>query len=322
MRTPPLDLTEIDVGAAVAARWPISAASVEYAAVGFGSHHWVLTEPNQRRWFVTADVVAGSAHRLAELTAALNTAHDLHHRCGLEFVVAPRPGINQELLAITGRYAIALYPYLERITDAPAEPRQILSMITALHAATPLVDTVATVDDLTIPDRWALEAVLADASPGSGRGPFSADFATLVREHGLPIRAALNQHDAMASTLGPRRATWVITHGEPKPNNTMITAAGPVLVDWDTVQLAPPAPQRPLRLCSLVHCAPPTNHRHRTRLGRLDQDLPPTSREELTGTLPTGRSRDSADPGGCDRSAGRPGASPGHDVTSELTPWG
>jgi hypothetical protein len=241
MRTPPLDLTEIDVGAAVAARWPISAASVEYAAVGFGSHHWVLTEPNQRRWFVTADVVAGSAHRLAELTAALNTAHDLHHRCGLEFVVAPRPGINQELLAITGRYAIALYPYLERITDAPAEPRQILSMITALHAATPLVDTVATVDDLTIPDRWALEAVLADASPGSGRGPFSADFATLVREHGLPIRAALNQHDAMASTLGPRRATWVITHGEPKPNNTMITAAGPVLVDWDTVQLAPPA---------------------------------------------------------------------------------
>lgn len=39
--------------------------------------------------------------------------------------------------------------------------------------------------------------------------------------------------------MGTDRSTWVITHGEPKANNTMITPAGPVLVDWDTVQLTP-----------------------------------------------------------------------------------
>src|SRR5213078_2459045 len=42
---------------------------------------------------------------------------------------------------------------------------------------------------------------------------------------------------------GGRQApeTWVITHGEPKANNTMTTATGQVLVDWDTLALAPPA---------------------------------------------------------------------------------
>jgi spectinomycin phosphotransferase/16S rRNA (guanine(1405)-N(7))-methyltransferase len=241
MRTPPPDLTETEVGASIGAQWSITAASLEYAAVGFGSHHWVLTEPNLRRWFVTADAVADSAHRLAELTAALTTAHALHHHCGLEFVVAPRPGLDHGLLSIAGRYAVALYPYLERTTEAPADPQQMLSMITALHATTPDVDDLATVDDLTIPDRSTLEAVFANAGTLSRSGPFTADFATLVREHEQPIRAALHRHDAMASTLGAERATWVITHGEPKANNTMITAAGPVLVDWDTVQLAPPA---------------------------------------------------------------------------------
>ena len=44
-----------------------------------------------------------------------------------------------------------------------------------------------------------------------------------------------------ARTIEYAPVGWVITHGEPKANNTMITAHGPVLVDWDTVQLAPPA---------------------------------------------------------------------------------
>jgi spectinomycin phosphotransferase len=89
MRTPPQDLTEAEVGVAVAAHWDVVAETIEYAPVGFGSHHWVLTGATGRRWFVTADAVADSAERLAELTAALTTAHALRHRCGLEFVVPP-----------------------------------------------------------------------------------------------------------------------------------------------------------------------------------------------------------------------------------------
>lgn len=79
MRTPPQDLIEADVGIAVAAHWSIVAETIEYAPVGFGSHHWVLTEPAGRRWFVTGDAVADSDQRLADLTAALKTAHALRH---------------------------------------------------------------------------------------------------------------------------------------------------------------------------------------------------------------------------------------------------
>ena len=44
----------------------------------------------------------------------------------------------------------------------------------------------------------------------------------------------------MASRIADREE-WVITHGEPKANNIMITSNGPVMIDWDTARLAPPA---------------------------------------------------------------------------------
>jgi hypothetical protein len=241
MRTRPCDLTDADVGAAVAARWPIVTESVTYRPVGFGSHHWLVVEPTGRRWFVTADAVADSELRLAELTAALATAHALRHRCGLEFVVAPSAGLDGALLAVSGRYAVAVYPYLEAITPAPADPQQTLAMVTALHATTADAGHLTTPDDLGIRGRPALERVLASPHAFLGSGPFAADFARLVEDYQQPIREALRGHGAGAATIGAESRSLVITHGEPKPNNTMITASGPVLVDWDTVRLAPPA---------------------------------------------------------------------------------
>jgi hypothetical protein len=241
MRTPPEDLTEWDVGIAVESYWSVATETMEYAPAGFGSHHWVLTQRSGRRWFVTADAVADSAQRLTELMAALDTAYTLRHTSGLTFVVAPQPGRDEGLLSIQGRYAIALYPYLERVTDAPAHPQQVLSMITALHAVTADVANLATVDNLVIPDRPMLIAFLGDSSIQHLVGPYAAVFAGLVEKYHEPIRAAFDRYDAMAATIGGQGDAWVITHGEPKPNNTMITASGPVLVDWDTVQLAPPA---------------------------------------------------------------------------------
>ena len=90
----------------------IVAETIEYAPVRFGSHHWLLTEPAGRGWFVTGDAVADSDQRLADLTAALKTAHALRHRCDLEFVSAPQVGDDGGLVSIKGRHALALYPYL------------------------------------------------------------------------------------------------------------------------------------------------------------------------------------------------------------------
>jgi spectinomycin phosphotransferase len=217
MRTPPQDLTEAEVGVAVVAHWDVVAETIEYAPVGFGSHHWVLTGATGRRWFVTADAVADSAERLAELTAALTTAHALRHRCGLEFVVPPQVGVDDELLSITGRYAVALYPHLERVTDALADPQQMLTMITALHATTPDVGDLAAVDDLTVRDRSTLEAVLANPDTPHSTGPYAADFAGLVRDYQEPIRVAFDRHDVVATTLGAERGLGSSPTGNQRP---------------------------------------------------------------------------------------------------------
>ena len=209
MRTPPADLCDAAVAAAVAAHWSIPRTR---SATPRGVRQPPLAAHGTERALVrSADAVADSSARTAELDAALATAHALHHRCGLEFVVAPHLNADRALLSVSGRYALAVYPYLERSADAPADKGQLLSMISAVHAATSEVAGLVMVDDLTLPDRAALEAVLAGAGPDRSCGPFAAHFATLVRPHRWQLGPALDRHDVVAAALGAERSGWVAT---------------------------------------------------------------------------------------------------------------
>jgi aminoglycoside phosphotransferase (APT) family kinase protein len=55
------------------------------------------------------------------------------------------------------------------------------------------------------------------------------------------LRHRLAAYDRLATACRRRAQPWVITHGEPKPDNMLRTAGGPALIDWDTVLLAPAA---------------------------------------------------------------------------------
>ena len=59
--------------------------------------------------------------------------------------MAPQANAGARLRSVAGCYAIAVHPYLERVTDRPADRQQMLSMIRALHAATLTVASLATV---------------------------------------------------------------------------------------------------------------------------------------------------------------------------------
>jgi hypothetical protein len=72
-------------------------------------------------------------------------------------------------------------------------------------------------------------------------GPYAASFRDLIADHRTILSKALLAYDRMASLLAADRTGWVITHGEPKINNILITRNGPVMIDWDTVRLAPAA---------------------------------------------------------------------------------
>lgn len=238
MRTAPDDLSADELAAALYSGWGIRAGSLSYAPVGFGSHHWTTTDRVGRRWFVTADHTEDGGMVRGVLSAALATTLQLS-RYGLEFIVPPLTARSGEILHQVGRYAVSLYPLLDELAVA-GEP-DLVGMIARLHTATSAAPTYAPVDDFVIPHRQAVTHTLAGSGGPLPSGPYAAPFRDLVAEHRDEISAAFEQYDAAARTLRADRSGWVITHGEPKPDNVMITPDGPVLIDWETLRLAPPA---------------------------------------------------------------------------------
>jgi hypothetical protein len=155
MHGPPTDLSEAELCTALLAGWRIEPNSIAYAPVGFASHHWIIVESPSRQWFVTADPVDDSSTRLADLSAALRTTLTLRRDAGLEFVRAPVQQINGGLLQVSGRYAIAVYPYLDVIAETTSDYAgdRVVDLVIALHAATPVVELLAGVDDFGLPGR-------------------------------------------------------------------------------------------------------------------------------------------------------------------------
>ena len=67
-------------------------------------------------------------------------------------------------------------------------------------------------------------------------------YEILVQRHAAPLRRLLDRYDHLVREARARPARAVLTHGEPHPGNTLLTAAGWVLIDWDTALAAPPEP--------------------------------------------------------------------------------
>ncbi|GAB3983687.1 hypothetical protein GCM10027615_69460 [Plantactinospora veratri] len=121
MLTPPDDLPEELLRTALLREWGVRVASLEYRAVGRGSHHWEVTDVEGTLRFVSVDDLTTKRLTLtdpldaayARLRAALGTARRLReHGCG--FVVAPIPTSGGEpLVRVGGRFGVAVYPYVD-----------------------------------------------------------------------------------------------------------------------------------------------------------------------------------------------------------------
>jgi hypothetical protein len=158
-------------------------------------------------------------------------------------VVAPIPTAGgRAVIRLAPRWAAALYPHVEGTSygwqqwTGDEHRRAVLDMIVGVHAAPPPVREKSGVDDLGVPRRDAVQAAIT-GEPG-GRGPYADRTAALLREHGDRVVARFARYDER--TAGVDRSHDVLTHGEPHPANTMSTAAGWRLIDWDTTLVAPP----------------------------------------------------------------------------------
>ena len=227
MREPPEDVTDDAILAAVRDAWLPSADAVEHLPVGFGAHHWRASYDGEPHLFVTLDSL-GSRHDARSLHAAYAGAARLA-AAGLEFVHANLDPITVVLgsgvLSATSWRAGEVRDHLDLAATG--------STLTRLHAAT--------ADDLP---RWRplVRADFAHALRGRlqaawDAGPFASQAHTALRDHLDAIAGWTERYHALAE-LAPRER-WVPTHGEPHERNQLITPEGTLLVDWESLKLAP-----------------------------------------------------------------------------------
>ncbi len=250
MFTRPDDLSDDDVVRGIHDGWSIDTDDVDYAAVGFGSHHWQV-RAGTNRWFLNVDDLdtrrthasqtrTNASERLRGALAIARTLHD----AGLEFVVAPLDSVRKHVIhPISDRYVAALYPYIdgEHHSFGPypsrADRLAVLERLVLVHKAGL---NVGESDRLEIPGRDQLDILLVDRDTEWGPGPYAEPASTLLHRHAAPLAHLLVHYDERVHALWSSRPRMVVTHGEPHRGNTIDTADGVMLIDWDTALRAPP----------------------------------------------------------------------------------
>jgi spectinomycin phosphotransferase len=89
-----------------------------------------------------------------------------------------------------------------------------------------------------VPRRGVLEAALRELGQPWHGGPFSEPARALISGTAEHIRDLLATFDHLAGRVTALEP--VVTHGEPHNANLMRADTGVMLIDWDTVGLAPP----------------------------------------------------------------------------------
>jgi spectinomycin phosphotransferase len=245
---------EFETGALIdflADGWGLPVVAVDYAAVGGGSYHWIVNDPDGRCGFATADDLdlkpwlGDTRESVFEgLSRSFGTAVALRHD-GLGFVTAPIPTSSGETLRRFGsHYTVALFPFVAGQAGTwgdyeTAERAALLAMLADLHQAKPVVESVARRVDLAVPGRGRLEVALQELNQTWTGGPFSEPARKLLAPHAAYVGELLSLFDRLLADVATRSSHWVVTHGEPHGGNLMRTDEGYVLVDWDTVALAP-----------------------------------------------------------------------------------
>lgn len=246
MRAPPDDLGDGQVLDALRAGWGIDAVASAYQPVGFGTHHWLVTTSDGRRWFANVDELTTDDY-LVRLHAALRTARAVADAGG-SFALAPVPAQDGEAVhPLASRFAVSLYPYVDGRSWGTGEYRTdeqrlaVLELLVSLHTADSARHRHALVDDFVLPDREGLMAALEDVDRPWDSGPFAETTRELLCRNADDLVRLLDHYDRGAAAARTQADRMVLTHGEPHTENVLVTVdGGLLLIDWDTALLAPP----------------------------------------------------------------------------------
>lgn len=249
MRAPPNDLAEDHVRQGLEA-WRLQPTELIYQPVGGGSYHWTCRDRDDGRYFLTVDDLGTKPWLGSDpdavfdsLGAAYRGALDLA-RSGLDFVVAPLPGSEGELVRrLRDRYSLAVFPLIDGRTGefhqqmAPSDGMQLARQLARLHGARPA--TRVGISNPEVPERPAVEAALQDLDRPWATGPFAEQARQWLAANAAPLQSLLDTFDRLVQQVQESTPELVITHGEPHPGNLIRREEWLFLIDWDTVGLAP-----------------------------------------------------------------------------------
>lgn len=236
MREAPPHVTDAAVLAVVRDRWWPDAEEVVHLPVGFGAWHWRASAGGRHSLFITLDRM-GAHHTADSLEAAYAGAAELAGR-GLDFVVPSLPGPDGRLTAGFGAGALSATRWHDGESGDGSftsdQERETARLLAVLHAEQP-PEGLHRWHPVVGPD---LPEVLAART----LTPWTAGSHGETARHA--IRARLDDvarwtadYLRLAASTDP--ATWVPTHGEPHTRNQLATADGPLLVDWESLRIAP-----------------------------------------------------------------------------------
>lgn len=252
--------------------WDADVSRAVYLPVGAGAHHWAVgSDDDARRWFATADRLASESR----LRRAYESAHELAAQ-GIDFVGAPVPCRSGEVAVPAGKdHLLSLTEWTDGTSGPGAftddtERVAVTRLIGRLHRAAPPRGLPVWRPELA--HRAALEAALADLVGLWETGRYGDSARTALAQVQQPVRSLLRRFDELAVRCAEPTPDWVVTHGEPHTANVLWTEPGPLLVDWESVALAPP--ERDLQTL-LAGAASPAPFRAYVAVGGRAQPLDP-----------------------------------------------
>lgn len=233
MREPPAQVDEQQLTQLLTQHWDPALTRVEHLPVGFGAHHWAAYDgTGARRLFVTFDGLR-PGRTGARLEAAYAGAAALRDQ-GLEFVVAPTvTDVGTRTLPCSDG-ALSCTPWLDGVAGGDLDLAWTTDALRRLHTAPP-PPGLPPWEPLVGPDLADTTAALTREQWGPG--PFAEGARDAVRDHLADLTRWTARYHALADVA--RSRPWVATHGEPHEDNQLLTPESRVLVDWESLKLAP-----------------------------------------------------------------------------------
>lgn len=233
MREPPGHVDDRLLTCTLADHWDDSITRVEHLPVGFGAHHWAAYDDSGApRIFATFDGLG--SRRTAEHLEAAYAGSAALRAGGLEFVVAPLPSdLGSHTLPFADG-ALSCTPWLDGVAGGDLDLSWTADALRRLHTSPPPAG-LPPWQPLVGPDLADTTATLTRQAWGPG--PFAEAARDAVRDHLGDLARWTSRYHALADVA--RRRAWVATHGEPHADNQLLTGHGRLLVDWESLLLAP-----------------------------------------------------------------------------------